>query len=490
MNRGSEWRKWDLHIHTPGTAKNDQYGSSGDVWEEYIDALEKSDIAVFGITDYFSINNYLKVKNYQKEGRLQDKLILPNVEMRLLPVTGKGTPINIHAIFDPTLDASDIEREFFRPLQFLYDGATYSCVDSDLARLGRIVGKNEDLQEEVAVKKGIDVFTVSFDSLHKVVIKDFFKGRIVIALSNSSQDGVAGILKHDGDLLPLRKEISRMADIILSGNPSDVEYFLGNKTSVAEVVESYRSLKPCVIGSDAHSLKDVGVFKNGRITWIKADPTFEGLKQILFEPKERVRISETEPDLKYDYNIIDYVILNTANVWSQEIPFNQNLNTIIGGRSTGKSTLLACIAAKIQGVKNPANNEFISRLSENVHVKWRDGQETEDKEIEYFTQNELANMIENEDSDKLFCEILTGDSSKREAYEKFKSEEATKYSTIQLMVASFFEKKRQYSEKLSYVKSLGDKEGINKEIEKLEKQRITIQQKLTDKKDILDNISI
>lgn len=190
--------------------------------------------------------------------------------------------------------------------------------------------------------------------------------------------------------------------------------------------------------------------------------------------------------MKYDYNIIDHVILNTANVWSQKIPFNQNLNTIIGGRSTGKSTLLACIATKIQGLNNSANNEFIRRLSENVHVIWRNGQETDDKDIEYFTQNELANIIENEDSDKLFCEILTGDSSKREAYEKFKSEEATIFSTIQLMVASFFEKRRQYSEKLSYVKSLGDKEGINKEIEKLEKQRITIQQKLTDNKEILD----
>lgn len=178
--------------------------------------------------------------------------------------------------------------------------------------------------------------------------------------------------------------------------------------------------------------------------------------------------------------------MNTANVWSQKIPFNQNLNTIIGGRSTGKSTLLACIATKIQGLNNSANNEFIRRLSENVHVIWRNGQETDDKDIEYFTQNELANIIENEDSDKLFCEILTGDSSKREAYEKFKSKEATIFSTIQLMVASFFEKKRQYSEKLSYVKSLGDKEGINKEIEKLEKQRITIQQKLTDNKEILD----
>lgn len=61
MNRGSEWRKWDLHIHTPGTAKNDQYGNSDEVWEQYIEALENSDIAVFGITDYFSIRNYVKI---------------------------------------------------------------------------------------------------------------------------------------------------------------------------------------------------------------------------------------------------------------------------------------------------------------------------------------------------------------------------------------------------------------------------------------------
>lgn len=59
MNRGSEWRKWDLHIHTPGTAKNDQYGSSGDVWEEYIDALEKSDIAVFDHIINFSGQQYI-----------------------------------------------------------------------------------------------------------------------------------------------------------------------------------------------------------------------------------------------------------------------------------------------------------------------------------------------------------------------------------------------------------------------------------------------
>lgn len=490
MNRGSEWRKWDLHIHTPGTAKSDQFGNSEEIWEQYIDALEKTDIAVFGITDYFSINNYLKVKEYQCQGRLQDKFILPNVEMRLLPVTGKGTPVNIHAIFDPALDVADIEREFFRRLQFPNDGATYSCVDSDLIRLGRIVSNNQKLQEEVARMKGIETFVISYDCLQNVVSNDFFKGHIIIALSNGSQDGVSGILKHDGDLQPLRKEITRMADIIFSGNPSDVEYFLGNKTSVAEVIESYRKLKPCVIGSDAHRMDAIGVFPNDRITWIKADPTFEGLKQILFEPKERVRISDVKPDTKYDYHVIDHVDLNTAGVWNQDIPLNQNLNTIIGGRSTGKSTLLASIASKFKDIEDVENRAYIKELSDNVHVVWRDGKENDSKEIEYFTQNEIANIISKGDSDNLFCNILIGKPNLREAYEKFKAEEAVHFSSIQSKVSLYFEKRRQYIEKSSYVKTLGDKEGICREIEKLEKERNAIQQKLTDKKEIIENYQV
>lgn len=490
MNRGSEWRKWDLHIHTPGTAKNDHYGNSDEVWERYIDALEKSDVTVFGITDYFSISNYIKVKEYQKQDRLKGKFLLPNVELRIYPVTDKSKLINIHAIFDPSLDVEDIEREFFRQLQFTYNSASYSCIDNDLAKLGRIVENNQNMSDDVAIKKGIDAFAVSYEALKDVIDKDFFKGHIIIALSNGSKDGVTGILNQEGNMQPLRKEITRMSDIILSGNPGDVEYFSGAKTSVEEVISTYGSLKPCIIGSDAHSLDKVGIFPNDRITWIKADPTFEGLKQILFEPKERVRISDTMPDFKYDYNIIDHVVLNTAGVWNQTVPFNQNLNTIIGGRSTGKSTLLASVAAKFQEIKNDENYDFIKGLSDNVHVFWRDGQEADNKEIEYFTQNEIANIISRRDSDKLFLEILTSLPEMREAYEKYKSDEAAKFASIQAKVSLFFEKRRQYKEKYAYVKTLGDKEGIKREIEKLSKERDSIQRRLTDKKELLEKYQI
>ena len=486
MERGSEWRKWDLHVHTSGTAKNDKFGNSEEVWEEYIDCLEKSDVAVFGITDYFSIQNYCKVKEMQNNGRLQGKLILPNVEMRIHPVTGKGTQINIHAIFDPALDKLDLEREFFRKLQFSYKDSSYSCIESDLIQLGRVVSNNDNLPDDEAVKCGIKVFTVSPNELKKVVEKDFFKGHIIIALSNSSNDGASGILRQEGNLQPLREEITRMADIILSGNPSDVEYFCGERTTIDEVIATYGSLKPCVIGSDAHDMASVGVFPNDRITWIKADPTFEGLKQILFEPKERVRISETKPDIKYDFNVIDHVLLNTANVWNQTIKFNQNLTTIIGGRSTGKSTLLSSIATKLKINKKIDSNGFIKQLTDNVHVVWRDGQEHDDVEIEYFTQNEIANIIDKDNPNSIFLDIFKCDTEKRDAYQTFLSDEAQKYSSIQSKVTLFFEKKRKYLEKSAYIKTLGDKDSIVRELEKLEKERTSIQLKLTDKKETLD----
>lgn len=488
MNRGSEWRKWDLHIHTPGTAKSDQFGNSDESWELYIDALEKSDIAVFGITDYFSIDNYYRAREYQEAGRLQGRALIPNVEMRITPVTKSGTAINIHAIFDPTLTKQELDREFFGCLTMKSGDETYGCTKDHLVDFGRKLVNDVTYPETSAIKKAIGEFIVPFEQLQKIPSKHFFDNRVIIALSGKSNDGLSGLLNKDCNSHTLRQQIGRMADVILSSNAKDIAYFLGEGVDEkCKVIDTYRSLKPCVIGSDAHRMDAVGVFPNGRITWIKADPTFEGLKQILFEPKERARISDVKPDIKYDYNVIDRVVLNTAGVWNQEILLNQNLNTIIGGRSTGKSTLLASIASKFKDIKNAENRDYIKELGDNVHVVWRDGKENDGKEIEYFTQNEIANIISKGDSDNLFCDILIGQPNLRDAYEKYKAEEAARFSSIQSKVSLYFEKRRQYIEKSSYVRTLGDKEGIYREIGKLEKERNSIQQKLTDKKEIVEN---
>jgi len=122
--KGSEWRRWDLHIHTPGTSKNDNFTgyTVEDKWNNFYNSITEyigdgtnatSSIAVVGITDYLSIDNYKKVK---ADNRLPESVlwVLPNVEMRMQPIAN-DSPINIHFLFDPVIENS-LESRFFSQL--------------------------------------------------------------------------------------------------------------------------------------------------------------------------------------------------------------------------------------------------------------------------------------------------------------------------------------------------------------------------------------
>lgn len=120
--RGSEWRRWDLHIHTPGTQKNDQFEGSSpeEKWERYYKCIAEyigdgsdpaKSIAVMGITDYMSVDNYKKVV---EDKRLPEsiKLLIPNVEMRIAPIA-RTSPINVHCLFNPCKNACVIRVSIF-----------------------------------------------------------------------------------------------------------------------------------------------------------------------------------------------------------------------------------------------------------------------------------------------------------------------------------------------------------------------------------------
>ncbi len=118
LSRGSEWNKWDLHIHSPLSALANEYPHKSDGspdWDAYIAALEAlPDIPVLGITDYFSIEGYRKVLDYKRAGRLPKiKLILPNIEFRIdkLIATSKGERrLNYHVIFSDQVTPDQIDN--------------------------------------------------------------------------------------------------------------------------------------------------------------------------------------------------------------------------------------------------------------------------------------------------------------------------------------------------------------------------------------------
>ena len=108
--RGSVWRRWDPHIHTPGTAMNNQFGP--DDWDEYLTRIEQSEprIEAIGVTDYCSIDQYEKVLAFQKEGRLAGVgLIFPNIELRLPTATKDDRAVNLHLLVSPAVSYTHLD---------------------------------------------------------------------------------------------------------------------------------------------------------------------------------------------------------------------------------------------------------------------------------------------------------------------------------------------------------------------------------------------
>lgn len=421
--QGSEWRKWDLHIHAPSKytcAKKDNYLGKGlkEKQKIFIEELAKlKDISVIGVTDYFSLEGYKFVLNNKEKLKNLD-LILPNVEIRISPVTSTNRKINLHFIPNTRiLSIEEIERFLF---DLTFGADRYTCSFNDLINLGK--KSDGDLSAEKAFKKGLNQFVISYDTFfNKLKTQSSkFKNNIIVGVSNNSNDGASGIK----DLQGIRDIIYHGVDFIFSSQDSDRNYFLG-KTADSEnlIIKKYGSLMPCLHGSDYHGNKDgqiIGIPDLKRYCWIKADPTFEGLKQVLYEPEERVLIQETFPSNKNSYDLIKEVEYIDDNFTSKKIKINSNLTSIIGGKSTGKSLLLKNVAKTID------KNEYDNRLKnaglkdikpvKGMKVIWADnrtdklGEKKDNRRIIYIPQSYLNRVVdeaeESSDIDTIIEDVL------------------------------------------------------------------------------------
>lgn len=165
---------------------------------------------------------------------------------------------------------------------------------------------------------------------------------------------------------------------------------------------------PIISSSDANQASDVGRFS----TWIKADPTFEGLKQILYEPEERVKIQETNPAFDFDkLPFTEIQIFENVDVFENEkdnvtfekciLPLNNGLVSIIGGRGTGKSILIDYISAGLgQNIKKKDYTK-----SDKITIKRQTSLKDEptsfivsdnpNVQFMYISQSEIKSIVEN-----------------------------------------------------------------------------------------------
>ena len=450
--RGSQWRKWDLHVHTPASVLNNQFGND---WDSYVKLLFNTaiqqGIEAIGITDYFSIEGYKKIiteyinddsklatlfkdelsqdENYIS--KIKQILLLPNIEFRLDKIVSSKKDgqqprrLNYHVIFSNDVSIADIEENFLEDLEFSYQGTTEHGLERrklkkcNLEALGqKLRSEHQPFNQLSDYYVGCMNAVVSESDICKILKKDrpqLFQNKYILILA----EDYWSLMDWDGQDHNVKKSILSISNMIFSSNEKTRQWALSK-----DFQEEFGGNKPCIWGSDAHSPEELFNPDQEKYCWIKADTTFEGLLQVLNEPKDRVFIGKKPEKLKTSElnksryihqldikKISDYPL---ADEWfDNSIVFNTDLVAIIGSKGSGKSAL-SDILGLLGNSKNERyfsflNSERFRKSPENLSqyfeakLTWLDGciderclsiksDLTEVEKVKYLPQKYIENV--------------------------------------------------------------------------------------------------
>lgn len=373
--KGSVWRKWDLHIHTPDSLVHHYGGADAKAWDKFIDALSKlpPEFKVLGINDYIFLDGYKKVLAAKNAGKLPNiDLLLPVIELRLDKFGGSKSGlsrVNYHVIFSDEINPEIIESQFLSALCSKYvltpefdalrTSGKWAAVPTrkSIEDLGSLIIESVPPEERskyhTPAIEGFNNLCLSLNAIQEVLKSHYFAGKIITAVGKTEWADI----KWNDQSIADKKTIINSADLVFISSKTAEEWANARKSLIDGGVNN--RLLDC---SDAHEYAEST--NKDRLakcfTWIKADPTFEGLRQAVFEYSARVHVAEvppiepflqikkaifkfpTETKLCRDDRIDDFCFRG-----SRELVFSPYLTCIIGGRGTGKSTLLNMLHEKL-----------------------------------------------------------------------------------------------------------------------------------------------
>ncbi|AYJ08838.1 ATPase [Helicobacter pylori] len=357
-NKGSSWHKWDLHVHTPHTHLNKAYKCSE---EDFIQKLYTSEIDCIGLTNYFKFD--------EEEFDLKEKIekrgikVFYNLEVRLDYQNDKNECLDFHIIFSDEVSSDGIKK-------FLSNMKANVCGTDK---------KLDDLE-----KDDFDKAVVNFDQLLECLEEESLKLRGKYLLGFLSRGH--GNSRSSSNC---EKIVKKAHFLIHSSN---------NQENLKKDRDSWlESNKPLLQSSDAHKEDSIGK----KYTWIKAEKTFEGLKQIIYEPETRVSIDKPQDPL-YKIDCVGLCFDGEVKItdekgdtpfcyagFDQKLYFSPNFTCVIGGRGSGKSTLLQLIASKLY------DKSLVKGLKHETIQKCIEIQPDTVDSVEYLAQNEVEEFATN-----------------------------------------------------------------------------------------------
>ena len=316
---GSRWWKFDFHTHTPASVDTHPWqrakGKENEVApEKWLLEYMEAGIDCVAVTDHNTGEWIDKLKFAYEKMRQQ----APDGfrELTLFP----GVEISVHggfhllAIFDPSVSADTITK--------LLGSVRYGGTPGD--------------SDEVTKASATDVM--------EAVLK---AGGIPIPAHADQPKGLLCV-KPDGNR-KCAQDSNTVKQVMTAEGLLAVEWS-NTQPSVPIVVEKEADRLASVLGSDCHSFRGDHI-PGSRYTWIKmAKPTLEGLRLALLDGNGvSVRRSDEgdegdfEP-FKTPAHFITRIEIESArfmgNKKAEQLEFTPYYNALIGGRGTGKSSIV------------------------------------------------------------------------------------------------------------------------------------------------------
>lgn len=295
---GGKWWKVDFHVHTPAS---EDYGKGSINPEaektitpkEFLKKAIEKEIDCLVISDHNTFTWIDRLRNAMKELLQENDEISPIVIFPAVEVNAEGNN-HLLAIFSPDIESVKLERIFG---QFKF---------------------NEDLQ--TTTESLCNIIKIIID--HKGIAIPAHVDRPSGLFYNESASTIKGVLAIDG-LIAFEVMGEELNNQLLTESKRRISY---------------------VMGSDSHCLDTLG----SKFTWVKmGKPSIEALRLALYDNYEGVLRSEytdgNPNDLK-NRTYIKYIDINQAKYAGRRNPlrveFSPWMTSIIGGRGTGKSSIV------------------------------------------------------------------------------------------------------------------------------------------------------
>ena len=503
---GSNWNKWDFHVHTPYSILNNGYGpdpfemAEEDVermFDTYVQtlfkkALEKGIMGI-GITDYFVIDGYKRIKNSYlqnpqkmatlfpdkaERNQIEQIYVFPNVELRLDKFVGENSKsVNYHVLFSDSVPIQDIEENFLNQLKFRQSaGVEFGMTHSNIKSYGRTIKESNGEEESGSdLLVGLKHLALDDKAILGALSNPKFEGKYLISIP---VDEDLSSVSWRGRYYTTRKSLYEQCNCYMTSNRKTILWALAEGEEEDRKKE-FGSIKPCIWGSDAHKYDEMFRPANDNFCWIKADLSFEGLSQILYEPKERVAIQKDCPDKKDAHQIIKSIQFEDENFQTEPIVFNDGLTCIIGGKSTGKSFLLHQLAYSIDSAyTEQQERESVYRKSSFPVTKstviWKDDT-TDSRKIVYIPQTFLNRTIDNQEQsttiNKIISDVLQQEPEIAAGFSTLEDELKRIKKRVQPTISAYCEETMKLQILEDEIKREGTSAVFRGTLEKLENER-------------------